>query len=80
MGYALMQQGRVDEAIDCFMKTMELDSRMPQGRADLIQALRLKGIDPAAPVLTGTYSFDAEKALELIRNSQPPPQMQMPQQ
>jgi len=83
MGYALMQEGRIDEAIPCFMKTIELDPNMPQGRADLAQGLRMKGIDPAAPIFTGTYSFDAREAVELARRFPPfpqPPQQQMPQQ
>jgi Flp pilus assembly protein TadD len=81
LGYALMKVGRVDEAITCFMKTMEIDRNMSPARGDLIQALRLRGIDPAAPTVTGSYGFDAQKALDLIRNSQPPPpQMQMPPQ
>jgi hypothetical protein len=81
MGYAMMQEGKTDEAIACFMKCIEFDPTMPQGRADLAQALRLKGIDLEAPVITGTYGFDAQKALELLRNSQPPPQLpQMPPQ
>jgi hypothetical protein len=56
---------------------------MPQGRADLAQGLRMKGIDPAAPIFTGTYSFDAREAVELARRFPPfpqPPQQQMPQQ
>jgi hypothetical protein len=27
----------------------------------------MKGIDPDAPVLTGTYSFDVQRALDLVR-------------
>ena len=71
LGYALMQQGRVDEAIPQFMKTIELDPAMPQGRADLIQALKIKGINPDAPEVTGSYPFDANQALNLIRISTP---------
>ena len=74
LGYALMQQGRVDEAIPEFMNTIIMDPRMPQGPADLRQALRIKGIDPAAPPPPGTYKFDVQKAIDLLRSEpQPPP-------
>jgi tetratricopeptide (TPR) repeat protein len=73
MGYALMVEGKIDEAIPCFMKAIELDPGMPQGRSDLNQALRARGIDPEAPVLTGTYNFDVQKALEMTKKYPPPP-------
>ncbi|HEX4084943.1 MAG TPA: tetratricopeptide repeat protein [Chthoniobacteraceae bacterium] len=76
LGYALMREGKVDEAIPEFMKTIELNPAMPQGRADLIQALRYKGVNLAAPDLSGTYSFDLAKALDLIQKSTPPPGQQ----
>jgi Flp pilus assembly protein TadD len=68
MGYALMQLGRVDEAIPEFMRTIELDSTMSEGRGDLLQALRSKGIDPSAPDVSGTFNFDLRKALDLLRS------------
>jgi len=80
MGYAFMRLGRVDDAIPEFMKTIELDPHMPQGRADLIQALRVKGIDPAHPNLNAPCSFDLGKALQLIRDSAPPEDQLQPQQ
>jgi tetratricopeptide (TPR) repeat protein len=68
LGFALMQEGKTDEAIPEFMRTIEVDPQMPQGRADLAQALRLKGIDPNAPMPTGRKeSFDLQKALELLK-------------
>ena len=68
LGYSLMQEGKTDEAIPEFMRTIEIDPQMPQGRADLAQALRLKGIDPSAPIPTGRKeSFDLQKALELLK-------------
>jgi len=79
MGYALMKVERVKDAIPCFMKTIELDPTMPQGRTDLSQALRMLGIDPAAPVLSGSYPFDMPKALELLRRFPPSPPQQQPQ-
>ena len=45
-----MQQGKIDDAIPEFVRTMELDPGMPQGKNDLIQALRSKGIDPSGLV------------------------------
>jgi tetratricopeptide (TPR) repeat protein len=79
MGYALMQEGKIDEAIPEFMRTIELDPHMPQGPTDLAQALRMKGIDLNAPTVTGSYSFDANKALELLRSDPPPPPQQQQQ-
>ena len=75
LGYALMRQGKVDEAIPEFMKTIEIDPHMPQGRTDLIQALKFKGVNFAAPDLSGSYSFDLGKALELLQQTAPPPGM-----
>jgi len=46
LGYALMQRGKVDEAIVEFRKTVELDPSMTQGKADLEQALRVKANKP----------------------------------
>jgi tetratricopeptide (TPR) repeat protein len=79
MGYALMMMGNIDGAIPCFMKTIELDPGMPQGPTDLSQALRIRGINPDAPFLSGTYAFDVQKALELLRLHPPPPPQQRPQ-
>jgi superkiller protein 3 len=76
MGYALMKVGRVQDAIPSFMKTIQLDPTMPQGRTDLAQALRMLGIDPAAPALSGSYPFDMSKALDLLRRFPPPPPQQ----
>jgi len=75
LGYALMQQGRIDEAIPEFMATIEEDPRMPQGRADLMQALRMKGINPDGPIAVpapGTYRFDLQRALDLLRHTPAP--------
>jgi hypothetical protein len=48
---------------------------MPQGRRDLYQALMMRGINPANPVVTGTaYKFDMQKALQMTRQFPPPPQ------
>ena len=77
LGYALMQEGRIDEAIPHFMKTIEIDPQMPQGRSDLVQALKMKGINLDAPDLSRPYSFDLQKALQLLRGGPMPPQ-QMP--
>jgi len=71
LGYAYMQLGRVDDAIPQFMKALEVDPGMQQARGDLFQSLRIKGIDVNSPVQTGTYSFDLEKAIELLREGQP---------
>jgi tetratricopeptide (TPR) repeat protein len=76
LGYGLMQQGRIDEAIPEFMRTIELDPRMPQGPTNLAQALRIKGIDLNAPPVTGSFSFDANKAFELLRSAPPSPPRQ----
>lgn len=46
LGWVLMQQGKVDDAIVEFRKTVELDPNMAQGKADLEQALRVKGNKP----------------------------------
>jgi hypothetical protein len=64
------------------MNTIIMDPNMPQGRADLAQALRFKGIDPAAPILTGTYPFNVQEAVDLARRFPPfpPPPGQMPPQ
>jgi tetratricopeptide (TPR) repeat protein len=75
MGFALMQMGRIDDAIPCFMRTMELDPTMPQGRSDLARALQMKGIDLANPVVTGSFSFDAQKALDMLRAAAAQPGM-----
>ena len=82
LGYMLMQQGRVDEAIKEFMQTIETDPRMPQGWGDFVQALRIRGINPDAPVLSGTYGFNINEAMELLKHRPPlpPPQQQPPQQ
>jgi tetratricopeptide (TPR) repeat protein len=69
LGYLLLQQGRLDEAIPHFMKAVEVDPTMEQGTGDLTQALKMKGIDPAAPAVTGSYSFDANKALQLLHEA-----------
>jgi tetratricopeptide (TPR) repeat protein len=77
MGLTLMKQGKLDDAIPCLMQSMELDPRMPEAPAGLIQALKLKGIDPDGPVPSGTFKFDVRKALDLLKNSpalHPPPQ------
>jgi len=81
LGYMLMKEGRVDEAITEFIHTVELDPRMPQGWGDLLQAIRIRGINPDAPVLSGTYGFDVNEALELLKHRPPPPppQQQPPQ-
>ena len=78
MGYAQMQQGKIDEAISNFMKTIEIDPSMPQGPADLYQALIAKGINVNAPLITGTYSFDANHAVQLLREHPPRPAAQPP--
>jgi Flp pilus assembly protein TadD len=71
LGYAYMQIGKVDEAIPEFMRTIEIDPAMPQGRNDLIQALKMKGIDPSGPPPKDkTYPFDVQKALELLKRGQ----------
>jgi tetratricopeptide (TPR) repeat protein len=77
LGYALMQLGRVDDAIPEFMETIREDPRMPQGRGDLAQALKIKGInpeDPNAPAPGGKYSFDVNEALQLLRSGPMPDQ------
>jgi tetratricopeptide (TPR) repeat protein len=78
LGYALMQEGKVEEAVPHFMECMELDPTMPQGRTDLTQSLRILGINPdvPAPVTTGSFSFDVQKALDLLKNAPPPDQGQ----
>ncbi len=73
MGFALMQLGRVDDAINEFMQTIELDPGMSPARGDLIQALRAKGIDLSAPTISGTYGFDLQRALDLLRATEPRP-------
>jgi hypothetical protein len=76
-----MQQGKVDDAIPCFMNAMQLDPMMPQAPTDLISALRAKGIDPDGPVPSGTFSFDVRKALDMLKNSPAlRQQQQQPQQ
>jgi len=72
MGYALMREGKLDEAIPDFMKAIEYDPRMPQGRTDLYKALQMRGIDPGAANQTGSYPFDLKKALELLKTYPPP--------
>ena len=80
LGYMLMQEGKVDDAIQEFITTVEVDPRMPQGWGDLLQAVRIRGINPDAPVLTGSYGFDVNKAIELLQHRPPPPpQQQQPQ-
>jgi tetratricopeptide (TPR) repeat protein len=76
MGYALMRVGDIDAAIESFIKAIEYDPGMPQGRTDLNQALRIRGIDPSAPPTTGTYPFDLDRAVELLRMYPPPPPQQ----
>jgi tetratricopeptide (TPR) repeat protein len=73
LGYALMQpeMGKLDDAIQEFMKALEIDPTMQQASHDLEAALKLKGINPAAPAVTGTYNFDANKALQLLRSVPP---------
>jgi tetratricopeptide (TPR) repeat protein len=81
LGYALMQEGKIDEAIPEFMETMKEDPGMPQGRTDLMQALRAKGIDPEAPdqpELRGKLNFDLDEALRLLKSG--PPQQPQPAQ
>jgi Flp pilus assembly protein TadD len=73
MGFALMKMGNIDDAITCFIRSLELNPGMPQGRKDLAVALSTKGINPSAPVLTGTYHFDVQKAIELARKYPPLP-------
>ena len=73
MGYALMRTGHIDEAIPQFIQTIELDPRMPQGRTDLFEALRMKGVDFNNPVVTGTVM---QTALELLRRFPPDPPQQ----
>ena len=75
LGYALMKMGRIDEAIPQFMTTIQLDPGMPQGRSDLIEALRAKGVNLDAPDMSKPYSFDLQKAMDLLRSG-PPPRMQ----
>jgi tetratricopeptide (TPR) repeat protein len=72
MGYALMRTGQIDSAITCFIKAIEYDHTMPQGRTDLNQALRMRGIDPNSPPTSGTYPFDINRAVELLQEYPPP--------
>ena len=73
LGFAYMQIGKIDEAIPEFMRTIEVDPQMPQGRADLAQALRLKGVNPdGIQVTSGSYSFDVNKALGLLHSGPQP--------
>jgi tetratricopeptide (TPR) repeat protein len=72
MGYALMRMGQIDSAIACFIKAIEYDHTMPQGRTDLNQALRIRGIDPNSPPTSGTYPFDLNRAIELLQEFPPP--------
>jgi tetratricopeptide (TPR) repeat protein len=69
MGYTLMRMGKIDDAIPCFMKVIEIDPGMPQGRSNLKQALRMLGIDPDAPAQKGSYPFDLEAALRLVKTT-----------
>jgi tetratricopeptide (TPR) repeat protein len=78
LGYALMQQGLVDQAIPEFMRTIELDPQMPQGRADLARALQMRGINVDAPEVSGSYPFDANRALHLLHAAGPLPEMPQP--
>jgi tetratricopeptide (TPR) repeat protein len=82
LGYALMQIGHLQEAVPCFMNTISIDPMMPQGRNDLAQSLRSLGIDPNSPPTTGTFSFDVQKAIDLVRRFPPmaPPPGQGPPQ
>jgi tetratricopeptide (TPR) repeat protein len=80
LGYALMREGNVPEAIGCFIHTVKVAPEMPQGRADLADALHLEGIDYTAPVLSGTYPFDAQTAVNLLRRFPPDPPQQQPAQ
>jgi tetratricopeptide (TPR) repeat protein len=73
MGYALMRMGQIDQAITCFIKAIEYDHTMPQGRTDLNQALRIRGIDPNSPPTSGTYPFDINRAIELLQEYPPQP-------
>jgi len=81
LGYALMQMGRLPEAVGEFIIAIQIDPiNMPQSRMDLNEALKLQGIDYNAPALTGTYPFDAQTAVNLLKQFPPPPPGQMPQQ
>jgi tetratricopeptide (TPR) repeat protein len=73
LGYALMQVGQIGPAIEEFIKAMEIDPvNMPQSRLDLNEALKLEGIDYQAPTLSGSYPFDAQTAVQLLRQFPPP--------
>jgi tetratricopeptide (TPR) repeat protein len=72
LGYALMKTGHLDEAIGHFMRTIEIEPSMGPGRSDLAKALEMHGIDPNSPIQTGTYPFDLQKALQLLRAGPPP--------
>jgi len=75
MGYALMREGKTDDAIPAFMKAIEYDPGMLQGRTDLYQALKMRGIDPDKPPGNGTFPFDLKKALELLKEHPPDPKV-----
>jgi tetratricopeptide (TPR) repeat protein len=74
-GVALMHEGRVIEAVQSFMNAVQFAPGMPEGSAGLAAALRALGIDPDAPVITGTYPFDVNKAIQLL-HMVPMPQQQ----
>ncbi len=79
LGFALMQEGKVDDAINYFMQSVKADPNMDQGRKDLLQALRFKGVNFANPAATGSCSFNLQEALDLVRPLLQPPPQQQPQ-
>jgi tetratricopeptide (TPR) repeat protein len=80
LGYALMQLGRIPDGIGEFIIAIQLDPSMEQSRMDLAEALKIEGIDYTAPPPTGKYPFDANTAIQLLKQFPPPPPGQMPQQ
>jgi Tfp pilus assembly protein PilF len=75
LGYALMKENLIDQAIPEFMHTIELDPGMPQGHEDLMRALMQRGVNVNAPFDTRTYPFDVNRALQLLHSAQMPQQM-----
>jgi tetratricopeptide (TPR) repeat protein len=72
LGYAYLNLGEISGGINEFINAIEISPGMDQARTDLAESLREAGIDYNAPVVTGTYPFDAQTAVNLLKRFPPP--------
>ncbi len=67
LGFVLIQQGKTDEAINEFMKVLEIDPYMDDSRRALYALLMSKGVNLNAPVQLPNCNFDVKQAVALLR-------------